>query len=201
MGKAHGKQIQHFPCGSSKTYKLLFCQFPRIYNTDRHCQPFFLINDTIAHNRDTDLVVQMSHHDSLCIVKDHAGLMQEPSDNIDRMTGTVKMLLCRDNLAGRISNLDIPPLVDIDFLHIIPVQITCQERKACHLPIKKITEFRLLHSLYAHVALFQIFSDVGFNQFPVLVRVVTKHGSKVLGYILLHILQYFRKSAVYHTFV
>ena len=72
MGKAHGKQIQHFPCGSSKTYKLPFCQLPRIYNTDRHCQPFFLINDTIAHNRDTDLVIQMSHHNSLCIVKNHA---------------------------------------------------------------------------------------------------------------------------------
>lgn len=70
-----------------------------------------------------------------------------------------------------------------------------------YLPIKKIAEFCLLHSLYTHVALFQIFPDIGFNQFPVLVRVVTKHGSKVLGYVLLHILQYFRKSAVYHTFV
>ena len=144
VGKAHGEQVQHLRRGRPETHELFFRQFPGIDDTDGNRQPLFPVNHAVPHDRDADLVVQVPHHNGLRIVKYHARLVQKSPDHVHRMAGAVEMLLCRDDLPGGISDLHIPPLIDIDFLHILPVQEGMDQQELCELLYGEMTGFSFL---------------------------------------------------------
>ena len=79
----------------------------------------------------------MSHHNGLGAVKNHAGLVEHPSDYVNGVLGRIEMLFTGQNFPVGIGDFYIFPLVDVDFLHIIPVQVFCQKGKSGHLPVNQ----------------------------------------------------------------
>ena len=129
------QQVQHFSGCRAKADKLLFREFPGVDDTDRSGKPLVFVNHAVPHDCDTDFVGKMPHHDGLGTVKNHAGLVEHTADHINGVLGRIEMLFARQNVAVGIGDFDVFPLVDVDFLHIIPVEIFGQERKAGHLAV------------------------------------------------------------------
>ena len=87
MTVAGRQQVQHFSGRRTKAYKLFLGQLAGINDSDGSGKSFILVNHAVPHDRDADFVGQMPHHDGLCAVKNHAGLVEHTADYINGVLG------------------------------------------------------------------------------------------------------------------